>query len=88
MTRWTSASWRMTTTGASCTTGRRTPCAPARWSTSAARPGQHEGLPAYTIGRRKGLGIGGAGEPLYVIQLDRARDALVVGTKDELGATA
>jgi len=66
------------------------------WAADAMRPGpmvdvrgrvlgQHEGLPAYTIGQRKGLGIGGAGEPLYVIQLDRARNALVVGTKDELG---
>ena len=47
--------------------------------------GEHEGLPAYTIGQRKGLRIGGAGEPLYVLRLDRERNALVVGTKSELG---
>ena len=66
------------------------------WAADAMRPGpmidtrgrllgEHEGLPAYTIGQRKGLGIGGAGEPLYVLKLDRTRNALVVGTKDELG---
>lgn len=46
--------------------------------------GRHNGLPNYTIGQRKGLGIGG-GEPLYVIALDTANNALIVGTKDELG---
>jgi tRNA-specific 2-thiouridylase len=47
--------------------------------------GQHNGLPNYTIGQRKGLGIGGVAEPLYVLELDSARNALVVGTLDDLG---
>ena len=46
--------------------------------------GQHQGLPFYTIGQRRGLGIA-APEALYVIHLDVARNALVVGTMDELG---
>jgi len=46
--------------------------------------GQHTGLPDYTVGQRKGLGIA-AREPLYVIALDGARNALVVGSKAELG---
>jgi tRNA-specific 2-thiouridylase len=46
--------------------------------------GQHEGLPAYTIGQRKGLQISAA-EPLYVIAIDPAENALVVGTAAELG---
>ena len=46
--------------------------------------GQHTGLPDYTIGQRKGLGIA-AREPLYVIALDGARNALIVGPKAELG---
>lgn len=47
--------------------------------------GHHTGLPHYTIGQRKGLGIGGVAEPLYVLELDSRRNALVVGTVDELG---
>ncbi|MBN1659465.1 MAG: tRNA 2-thiouridine(34) synthase MnmA [Anaerolineae bacterium] len=46
--------------------------------------GRHGGLPFYTIGQRRGLGIA-APDPLYVIGLDTARNALVVGTEGELG---
>jgi tRNA-specific 2-thiouridylase len=46
--------------------------------------GQHKGLPFYTIGQREGLGIA-APEALYVMQIDVIRNALVVGTKAELG---
>jgi tRNA-specific 2-thiouridylase len=46
--------------------------------------GQHTGLPNYTIGQRKGLGIA-ASEPLYVLKTDPARNALVVGYQSELG---
>jgi len=47
--------------------------------------GQHKGLPFYTIGQREGLGIA-APEALYVMQIDVARNALVVGVMSELGA--
>lgn len=47
--------------------------------------GEHEGLPSYTIGQRKGLGISGAAEPMYVLELDRTRNALIVGPRHELG---
>ena len=55
--------------------------------------GQHQGLPFYTVGQRRGLGTiarprsGGTAGPaaLYVIRLDVARNALVVGTARELG---
>jgi tRNA-uridine 2-sulfurtransferase len=46
--------------------------------------GQHEGLANYTIGQRKGLGVFYA-EPLFVIGMNPYRNALVVGTRDELG---
>lgn len=46
--------------------------------------GQHQGLPFYTIGQRKGLGLA-APEPLYVIALEPADNSVIVGTKDELG---
>jgi tRNA-specific 2-thiouridylase len=45
--------------------------------------GTHEGLHAYTIGQRRKLGIA-AGEPRYVVSLDTARNALVVGTKEDV----
>lgn len=45
--------------------------------------GQHHGLPLYTVGQRKGLGIAAA-TPLYVLELDPARNLLIVGTRDEL----
>ncbi len=48
--------------------------------------GQHEGLVNYTIGQRKGLGVYSS-EPLYVIGMNPYRNALVVGTQDELGQT-
>jgi len=44
--------------------------------------GRHRGLPAYTVGQRKGLGVA-AGEPLYVIRKDTERNALVVGTREQ-----
>jgi tRNA-uridine 2-sulfurtransferase len=49
--------------------------------------GEHQGLAAYTVGQREGLGIS-APQPLYVIQLDPARNALIVGFREELGSDA
>ncbi len=46
--------------------------------------GEHSGLPNYTIGQRKGLGIAWS-EPLYVIDKIAATNTLIVGTRDELG---
>jgi tRNA-specific 2-thiouridylase len=40
--------------------------------------GRHAGLMYHTIGQRHGLGIGGAGEPWYVVAKDIARNVLVV----------
>ena len=48
--------------------------------------GEHQGLANYTIGQRKGLGIQ-ASEPLYVIGVNPYRNALIVGTKKDLGST-
>ncbi len=47
--------------------------------------GTHTGLPNYTVGQRKGLGIAYS-EPLYVIKLDRQQNAVIVGTREELGS--
>lgn len=40
--------------------------------------GYHKGIIEYTIGQRKGLGISD-GNPLYVIEIDRKNNTLVVG---------
>jgi len=44
--------------------------------------GQHQGIPFYTIGQRKRLGIS-TGEPLYVIAIDPERNAIIAGNKEE-----
>lgn len=46
--------------------------------------GKHHGIIHYTIGQRKGLGIGGAGEPYYVIGLDPINNRVIVGRKPAL----
>ena len=43
--------------------------------------GEHEGVVNYTIGQRRGLGIGGLAEPLYVVKLDPDSRQVVVGPK-------
>jgi tRNA-specific 2-thiouridylase len=45
--------------------------------------GRHQGLPLYTIGQRRGLGLA-ATQPLYVTGLDPDRNALVVGPLEAL----
>ena len=46
--------------------------------------GRHRGLAHYTVGQRRGLGIGGPGGPLYVLRIDAERNALIVGAEEEL----
>ncbi|WP_102272196.1 tRNA 2-thiouridine(34) synthase MnmA [Cytobacillus massiliigabonensis] len=41
--------------------------------------GQHDGVMYYTIGQRHGLGIGGNGDPWFVIGKDTERNVLYVG---------
>ncbi|WP_299827345.1 tRNA 2-thiouridine(34) synthase MnmA [uncultured Roseobacter sp.] len=45
---------------------------------------RHDGVINYTIGQRRGLGIGGLAEPLYVVKLDADTKTVVVGPKDML----
>lgn len=49
--------------------------------------GQHLGVPFYTVGQRKGLGIA-LGRPAYVVRLNAAKNTIVLGTADDLLATA
>lgn len=45
--------------------------------------GQHKGLIHYAVGQRRGIGIAHE-KPLYVIAKDAQKNAIIVGTKDEL----
>jgi tRNA-specific 2-thiouridylase len=45
--------------------------------------GRHRGHAEYTVGQRKGLGLGG-GEPRYVLAKDAVTNTVVVGAREEL----
>jgi tRNA-specific 2-thiouridylase len=51
---------------------------------SGAVVGHHRGVIHYTIGQRKGLGIGGLEEPVYVVRLEPETRRVVVGPKAAL----
>jgi tRNA-specific 2-thiouridylase len=50
--------------------------------------GEHTGIVNFTIGQRKGLGIGGghneAGDPFYVVKIDASANRVLVGPKEAL----
>jgi tRNA-uridine 2-sulfurtransferase len=45
---------------------------------------EHDGIQNYTVGQRRGLGIGGSEQPLYVLEIDRENNRVIVGEKSEL----
>lgn len=53
--------------------------------------GKHNGIINFTIGQRKGLGIGGghdeANNPFYVLEIDPATNRVIVGPKEALAKT-
>lgn len=46
--------------------------------------GRHNGVIHYTVGQRRGLGIGGLADPLYVVKLDPDAKQVIVGPKEAL----
>jgi tRNA-specific 2-thiouridylase len=48
--------------------------------------GRHDGVIHFTVGQRKGLGLSGNGEPLFVLKLDAAKAQVVVGPRDQLSS--
>ncbi|MEQ9448870.1 MAG: tRNA 2-thiouridine(34) synthase MnmA, partial [Rhodospirillaceae bacterium] len=46
--------------------------------------GNHDGVIHFTVGQRKGLGVGGEAEPLYVVRIEPETARVVVGPKDAL----
>lgn len=50
--------------------------------------GRHDGIIYFTVGQRKGLGLSGNSEPLFVLKLDAARARVVVGPRAALASRA
>ena len=50
--------------------------------------GRHRGLIHFTVGQRRGLEIGGAPEPLYVVRLEPGTRRVVVGPRSALAVGA
>jgi tRNA-uridine 2-sulfurtransferase len=48
--------------------------------------GRHQGIAHFTVGQRKGLGLGAA-EPLFVLRIEAATRRVVVGPRSALGET-
>lgn len=46
--------------------------------------GEHKGIIYYTVGQRKGLGLSGTKEPLYVVKIDGAANTVTVGAYHDL----
>ena len=46
--------------------------------------GTHDGIHHFTVGQRRGLGLGGLTEPQYVTQIDADRGRVTVGVKSQL----
>ena len=46
--------------------------------------GTHNGIINYTIGQRKGIGISGSKEALYVIDINKRQNSITLGTKEKL----
>jgi tRNA-specific 2-thiouridylase len=45
--------------------------------------GIHKGIPFYTVGQRRGLGIS-KGKPVYVTKIDNSRNVIEIGEKEDL----
>ena len=46
--------------------------------------GKHNGIWNYTIGKRKGLGLSGFAEPMYVVKIDAEKNQVIIGPKSAL----
>jgi tRNA-specific 2-thiouridylase len=49
--------------------------------------GRHRGHHGFTVGQRRGLGVGGGSEPLYVVATDARANTVTVGPREALART-
>lgn len=49
--------------------------------------GEHQGIEAFTIGQRKGMGVA-MGEPYFVVRIETDKNLVVIGKKEELARRA
>jgi tRNA-specific 2-thiouridylase len=56
------------------------PVVDARGTVLGTHPGHHH----FTVGQRRGVGVGGGGEPLYVLAKDKERNTVTVGPRRAL----
>jgi len=49
--------------------------------------GKHKGIANYTVGQRKGLGVGGSEHPLYVININKEKNEIILGEQSLLKKT-
>lgn len=50
--------------------------------------GRHDGIIRFTVGQRRGLGVGGAAEPLYIVRIDAESREVTVGPREALARHA
>ena len=49
--------------------------------------GHHDGIAHFTVGQRRGIGVGGLETPLYVTAIDADSRTVVVGPREQLAVT-
>lgn len=50
--------------------------------------GRHRGAHHFTVGQRRGIGVGGTGEPIYVVATDAQANTVTIGPREALDITA
>jgi tRNA-specific 2-thiouridylase len=50
--------------------------------------GEHRGAHHFTVGQRRGIGLGGTGDPLYVLKTDTTANTVTIGPRAALATDA
>ncbi|MGV3278163.1 tRNA 2-thiouridine(34) synthase MnmA [Rickettsiales bacterium LUAb2] len=46
--------------------------------------GEHQGIFNYTVGQRRGIGVSGSGEPMYITNIDAENNTITIATREHL----